>query len=133
MSNTKRTIDYVNYDFDELKQNLIDNLKETKTFRDITFDGSNINDLINNISYVGALYGYYINSAANEVFSPTAKRYGNLNKIGQFLNYNARGKVSSSVDVIGGLNPEYVIGKQGEYIEIPAYSVFPSTKPTVCS
>jgi hypothetical protein len=130
MTDQTRTIAYVNYDFDTLKSDLINQLVETDVFKDINIEGSNINTFVSLISYVGALYGYYINSAANEVFLPTAKRYNNLNKIGQLLRYDARGVVSAEVDVIGGLTPEYVYGKKGEFIEIPAYSIFPSTKPT---
>jgi hypothetical protein len=130
MTDQTRTISYVNYDFDTLKGDLINQLVETDVFKDINIEGSNINTFVNLISYIGALYGYYINSAANEVFLPTAKRYNNLNKIGQLLRYDARGVVSAELDVVGGLTPEYVYGKKGEYIEIPAYSIFPSTKPT---
>lgn len=126
----KRTIDYTAFDFDELRDEIIDNLIETRTFRDINFEASNIRTLIDQWSYIGSHFGYYINSAANEVFSPTAKRYKNINKIGQLLNHDARSVISSKLDVIGNLNPEYVLGKETEYIEIPAYSIFPSTKRT---
>jgi len=132
MSNViqKRTIDYTNYDFDALHDDLINQLQETEVYKDVNIKGSNINTFVDLISYVGSLFGYYINSAANEVFLPTAKRYNNLNKLGQLLKYDARGVVSSKVDVVGVLNPEYVYGKEGQYIEIPAYSLFPSTKAT---
>jgi hypothetical protein len=130
MTDQSRTINYINYDFAALKADLVQQVIEMDVFKDINYAGSNINNWTDLISYIGALYGYYINSAANEVFLPTAKRYNNLNKIGQLLRYDARGVVSAEVDVIGGLNPEYVYGKVGEYIEIPAYSLFPSTKPT---
>lgn len=130
MTDQSRTINYVNYDFAALKADLITQITEMDVFKDINYAGSNINNWTDLISYIGALYGYYINSAANEVFLPTAKRYNNLNKIGQLLRYDARGVVSAVLDVVGGLNPEYVYGKAGEYIEIPSYSLFPSTKPT---
>jgi hypothetical protein len=130
MTDQTRTINYVNYDFDAMKSDILKQLSETDVFKDVNIKGSNINNWADLITYVGSLNGYYINSAANEVFLPTAKRYNNLNKIGQLLRYDARGVVSSEVDVVGGLTPEYVYGKQGEYIEIPAYSIFPSTKPT---
>lgn len=129
-SNVKRTIDYTSYDFEVLRDELIQYLNETGTFKDANFLGSNIRTMTDLISYIGALFGYYINSAANETFLPTAKRYKNLNKIAQLLRYDPRGVVSSSVDVIGSLNPEYVFGKENEFIEIPAYSSFPSTLPT---
>lgn len=130
MADQSRTISYINYDFAALKTDLVTQITEMDVFKDINYSGSNISNWTDLIAYIGALYGYYINSAANEVFLPTAKRYNNLNKIGQLLRYDARGVVSAELDVIGGLNPEYVYGKAGEYIEIPSYSLFPSTKPT---
>lgn len=126
----KRTIDYISYDYDALKADLISFLNETASFRDADYVQSNINTLVGLFSYIGALFGYYINSAANEVFLSTAKRYKNLNKIAQMLRYDPRGVESASVDVIGSLIDEYVFGKAGQYIEIPAYSMFPSTLPT---
>lgn len=126
----KRTIDYTSFDFDVLRQELISYLQETNSFKDADYVASNIRTWIDISSYIGALFGYYINSAANEVFLPTAKKYKNLNKIAQMLRYDPRGKISSTVDVIGYLNPEYVYGKQNQFIEIPAYSIFPSSQPT---
>lgn len=126
----KLTIDYTSYDIDAIKSELINYLKETQTYKDADFTQSNINTLVTIWAWLGSLNGYYINSAANEVFLPTAKRYKNLNKIAQMLRYDARGVESASLDVVGALNPEYVYGKEGQYIEIPAYSLFPSTKST---
>jgi hypothetical protein len=130
MTDQTRTITYVNYDYDTVKNDLINQFTETDVYKDINIAGSNINNLTTLMSYIGSLFGYYIQSAANEVFLPTAKRYNNLNKLGQLMRYDARGVSSSKVDVIGSLTPEYVYGKSGEYIEIPAYSIFPSTKQT---
>lgn len=126
----KITIDYTSYDIDAIKSELITYLQETQTFKDADLTQSNINTLLTIWAWLGSLNGYYINSAANEVFLPTAKRYKNLNKIAQMLRYDARGVESAVLNVVGALNPEYVFGKEGQYIEIPSYSLFPSTKPT---
>lgn len=126
----KRTIDYISYDYDALKADLINFLNETGTFKDADFVQSNINTITGLFAYIGGLFGYYINSAANEVFLSTAKRYKNLNKIAQMLRYDPRGVESATVDVVGSLLDNYVFGKAGQYIEIPAYSIFPSTLPT---
>jgi len=133
MSNTskeKKTISYTNFDFQEIINEISNNLRETSTYKDFNIDGSNIRVLIEQIAAIGSQNSYYNQAAANENFKPTAKLYKSLNKIGNTLRYNARGRLSSEVDVIGSLNPEYVFGKIGKYIEIPAYSVFPSDTPT---
>jgi hypothetical protein len=129
-TNIKRTIDFTSFDFEALRDELISYLQETESFRDASFVQSNIRTVLDAVSYIGALFGYYTNSAANEVFLPTAKRYKNLNKIAQLLNYDARGVESATVDVIGSLNAEYVFGKENEYIDIPAYSSYPSDLAT---
>lgn len=126
----KRTIDYISYDFDALRDDLVNLLNETATFKDASYVQSNIRTLTDLFAYIGALFGYYINSAANEVFLSTAKRYKNLNKIAQMLRYDPRGVESADVDVVGSLIDNYVFGKSGQYIEIPAYSLFPSTLAT---
>lgn len=126
-----RTINYTAYDFESLRSELIAYIKETNSFKDIDAMGSNIRTYTDIVAYVGQLFGFYINSAANEIFQPTAKKYKNLLKIAEFLRYEARGITSSNVDVIASLSPEYVISKNGQQIEIPAYSIFPSAKPTV--
>lgn len=125
-----RNIDYTAYDFESLRNELIDYLQETGSFKDVQFVSSNIRTFVDLFSYIGALFGYYINSAANEVFLPTAKRYKNLNKIAQLLRYEPRAVTSAKVDVVANLDPEYVFSKESVGIEIPAYSIFPSTKRT---
>jgi hypothetical protein len=126
----KDIINYAATDFDAIKSELINFIRETKTFKDVDVEASNINTLIGLYAWLGANFGYYINAVANEPFLSTAKRYKNLNRIAKLLNYNPRGYISSTVDVIGSLTPEYCYGKKDVYIEIPAYSIFPSTKPT---
>lgn len=130
MTDQTKTINYTNIDFDALKNDILKDLSEKEVFKDANFQGSNVNNIVDIMAYVGAMESYYINSAVNESFRTTAKRYNNLNKLGQNIGYNARGLVSAMVNVVGNLKPEYIYGKTGEYIEIPAYSIFPSTKPT---
>lgn len=123
-------IDYTTTDFDALKNELIGYLKETKSFKDVEYVSSNINTLVQLHAYMGSLFGFYINSIANEAFLPSAKRYKNLNRIATLLDYNPRGNSSSTVTAVGSLTPEYCFGKEGVYFQIPAYSKFPSNKST---
>lgn len=127
---SSNTINYSAIDFDALKSELINYLKETNSFRDANFVNSNIGTLVELHAYIGSLFGYYINSIANEPFLPSAKQYKNLNRICKILSYNPRGTQASSVDVVGSLLPEYCFGKEDQYFEIPAYSNFLSNKPT---
>jgi len=124
------TIDYTAYDFDVLKNELIEYLRETQTFKDAEFQASNINTLVGLYAYLGSLFGYYTNSVANEVFLPSAKRYKNLNRICSLLAYYPRGDKAATVDAIGSLSAEYCLGKEDIGFEIPSYSIFPSIKKT---
>jgi hypothetical protein len=126
----KKSIDYTKIEFTDLRNELISYIKETNTFKDIDVEGSNIKTFVDIFAYIGQLFGFYIYASANEVFLPTAKKYGNLVKIAELLRYEARGTTSAKVNVIGSLNPEYVFSKDGQQIEIPAYSIFPSSKQT---
>lgn len=128
--NESRSLRYTTYDFSEIIDELVQYLGQTNTYKDADFDGSNIRVLMETLAIVGSQNSYYVHAAANEVFLPTARLYKNINKIAYTLRYNARGKTSANLNVVGALNPEYVYGKANEYIEIPAYSVFPSNTPT---
>lgn len=123
-------IDYTTIDFDALKEELINYLKETKTFKDVEYASSNIRTLVELYAYLGSLFGYYINATANEPFLPSAKRYKNLNRIARLLAYSPRGDKAASASVVGSLVPEYCFGKEDIYFEMPAYSIFPSNKPS---
>lgn len=125
-NNIVNNIDYTTIDYDAIRAELIQYLRETGTYKDVDFASSNINTLVGLYSYLGSLFGYYINSIANEPFLPSAKRYKNLNRIARLLNYNPRGYKSSTVDIIGSLDPLYCLGKENQFFEIPAYSLFPS-------
>ena len=79
--NETRTIRYTNFDFNEILDELADYLRDTKTFKDFEFDGSNIRVLMELIAMIGSQNSFYIHAAANEVFLPTASLYKNRNKI----------------------------------------------------
>ncbi len=129
-SKEKRTLDYTTFDFNEKLAEYEQYLRDTNTFKDFQAEGSNIRVLMELMAMQGSQNAFYIQAGANEIFKDTAKLYKSLNKIGNTLRYAARGKTSSNVDVVGSLNPEYVYSKISQYIEIPAYSIFPSDTPT---
>ena len=56
--------DYLNIDFNTLSARLKTQIKESATFVDVDYEGSNIATLIELFAYVGDLYTYYINKVA---------------------------------------------------------------------
>ena len=59
-------------DFDQIKANLIEYLKSTKQFTDYDFSGSNLQVILNLISYQAQLNAYSTNMIANESFLSSA-------------------------------------------------------------
>ena len=65
-------------DFDQIKQNLVSYLKSTGQFTDFDFDGSNLQVILNLISYQAQLNAYSANMIANESFLASATLRDNV-------------------------------------------------------
>ena len=65
-------------DFDQIKNNLISYLKSTKQFTDYDFDGSNLQVILNLISYQSQLNAYNTNMIANESFLASSTLRNNV-------------------------------------------------------
>ena len=65
-------------DFDQIKSNLINYLKSTKEFTDYDFSGSNLQVILNLISYQSQLNAYSTNMIANESFLSSATLRDNV-------------------------------------------------------
>ena len=63
MANT--SIDLVGLDFSTIKSNLKNFLKSNTQFKDVDFEGSNINVLLDLLAYNTYLNGYYTNMVAS--------------------------------------------------------------------
>jgi hypothetical protein len=123
-------IDYTLITQEEVREELISLLKRTPAFKDADFQGSNLYELVNVLSYNSALFGYYLNQIANEPFIDSAKLYKNINRIANTLLYNPIGQSSAAVEIVSKLSKEYVLKNNEGFVEIPTYSQFPSTLPT---
>jgi hypothetical protein len=123
-------IDYTKIDQQGIQDELISYLQNTTTFKNVDVKGTTFNELINLLSYNASLFGFYLNQIANEPFLDSAKLYKNLNRIANNLRYNPRGKASALVEVLAKLSKDYTLSNNEGYIEIPAYSSFPSTTTT---
>jgi hypothetical protein len=121
------SIDYTKIDQDEVRNELISLMKRTDSFKDADFVGTVMYDFANNLSYVAALYGFLLNQVANEPFIDSAKQYKNINRISNSLMYNPVGKGSAKVNIASSISKDYVLKNTEGFIEIPAYSLFPST------
>ena len=74
-------------DFDNIKQNLIDYLKSTNRFTDFDFAGSNLQVILNLVSYQAQLNAYTTNMLANESFLASATLRQNVVENANMLGY----------------------------------------------
>lgn len=98
-------------DFDTLKQNFKNYLTSQSIFKDYDFDGSNINVLLDVMSYNSYLNSFYLNMVASEMFLDSAQKYDTVVSHAKELNYNPQSykssvaTVSFSVDTSGISSP----------------------------
>ena len=86
-------------DFDTLKQNFKEYLKAQPIFSDYNFDGSNINVLLDVMSYNTYLNSFYLNMVASEMFLDSAQNYDSVVSHAKELNYLPRSTKSSYAEV----------------------------------
>lgn len=97
MANSSLTLSSV--DFDTLKENFKEFLKTQSSFKDYDFDGSNINVLLDVMSYNSYLNSFYLNMVASEMFLDSAQKYDSVISHAKELNYVPRSARSSSAEV----------------------------------
>ena len=86
-------------DFDTLKQNLKLYLSNQSAFRDYDFEGSNINVLLDVLSYNSYLNSFYLNMIASEMFLDSAQKYDSVISHAKELNYLPISATSSVANV----------------------------------
>ena len=86
-------------DFDTLKQNFKEFLKTQSVLKDYDFDGSNINVLLDVMSYNSFLNAFYLNMVASEMFMDSAQKYDSIISHAKELNYLPRSAKSSSSEI----------------------------------
>lgn len=97
MANT--SIDLVGLDFQTIKTNLKAYLKNNSAFKDVDFEGSNINTLIDLLSYNTYLNSFYTNMVASEMFIDTAQLRDSVVSHAKSLNYTPRSFVSATAEI----------------------------------
>lgn len=98
-------------DFDTLKQNFKDFLRSQTVFKDYDFEGSNMNVLLDVMSYNTYLNSFYLNMIASEMFLDSAQKLDSVISHAKELNYlprsrrSAKAVVSFSLETSGVTNP----------------------------
>ena len=94
---------YVNLDFDEIKQSIRDYLRANTNFTDYDFEGSNLSIIIDALAYNTYITAYNTNMAANECFLDSSTLRENVVALARNIGYvprsrkAARAKISFTV------------------------------------
>jgi hypothetical protein len=102
------SLSLVSLDFDALKANYKSYLKSQSVFRDYDFEGSNINVLLDILSYNSYLNSFYLNMAVSEGFLDSAQMRSSVISHAKELNYtprsarSAKGVVNLSIALTSG-------------------------------
>jgi hypothetical protein len=120
MANTN--IDLVGLDFASLKNNLTTFLKTNTQFKDLDYEGSNINVLLDVLAYNAYLNAFYTNMVASEMFLDTAQLRDSIVSHAKELNYVPRSFTSAKAAIKVNITPASPIST----LLIPKYTSFSS-------
>ena len=118
MANT--TIDLVGLDFNSLKNNLKSFLQNNTQFKDLDYEGSNINLLLDVLAYNTYLNSFYTNMVASEMFLDTAQLRDSVVSHAKELNYTPRSFASAQAQITVDITPTSNVTS----IVVPQYTSF---------
>lgn len=121
MANT--SVSLVGLDFNTIKNNLKNFLKTNTAFKDMDFEGSNINVLLDVLAYNTYLNGYYTNMIASEMFLDTAQLRDSIVSHAKELNYLPRSYISAEATVNVAITP---VSSAVTSVVVPKYTSFTS-------
>jgi len=95
----KSNIQLGSLDYDTIKNDIKNYLKDQSTLQDYDYEGSAINVILDILAYNTLYYGYYSNMVANEMFLDTAQREESLISLVKPLGYVVPGKTCSKARI----------------------------------
>jgi hypothetical protein len=116
MANT--SISLTALDFDSLKSNFKDYLTSQSVFKDYNFEGSNMNVLLDVMSYNSYLNAFYLNMVASEMFLDSALKLDSVVSHAKELNYLPKSAKSAVANV------SFTVVYDGSPLTIPKGTVF---------
>ena len=93
------SVSLTSLDFDSLKAGFKDYLTSQAQFKDFNFEGSNMNVLLDVMSYNTYLNAFYLNMVASEMFLDSAQKYDSVVSHAKELNYLPKSAKSSLATV----------------------------------
>jgi hypothetical protein len=100
------SINLIDLDFNALKTSLKEHMKSQSRFQDYDFDGSNMNVLLDVLTYNSYLNSFYLNMVASEMFLDTAQLRDSVVSHAKELNYLPRSFRSAYANVSIDVTPD---------------------------
>lgn len=122
--------DYLNIDFDTLKERLKTQIKKESEFNDVDYEGSNIATLIEMMAYVSEINTYYLNKIAQNLYLDTVGLYENAHRLARLRGYNPKGPISGETTLTITVSLTGSEVDAGDVIEIPAWFTFDTGETT---
>jgi hypothetical protein len=114
-------LDISELDFETIKSQFKDYLRNQTQFKDYNFEGSNMSVFLDVLSYNTFQNNFYTNMAINEMFLDSAVLKNSVMSHAKELNYLPRSRSSARAVVTTTITDATVLGQT---ITIPAYSTF---------
>lgn len=116
-------------DFDTLKQNFKNYLQSQSVLKDYDFEGSNINVLLDVMSYNSYLNSFYLNMISSEMFMDSAQKLDDVVSHAKELNYVRQSNKSSEAFLnfnieCTGISGSFVIPKGTSFYGINSNGTF---------
>jgi hypothetical protein len=117
------SLNLTSLDFDTLKGNFVTFLKSQDIFKDYDFSGSNMNVLLDVMSYNSFLNSFYLNMVASEMFLDSAQKLDSVISHAKELNYTPQSYKSSVSFINMTIDTTGIIGT----FSIPQGTLFSGT------
>ena len=113
-------------DFESIRNNLKNFLKNQSEFTDYDFEGSGMSVLLDILAYNTHYMGYYLNMVGNEAFLDTAQLRASVLSHAKHTNYLPSSMKSSSTTVNIVVTPEGLEDTTASQLTLPKYTRFVS-------
>ncbi len=103
----QKNIPITDLDFDAIKANLTEFLKDQDQFKDLNFEGAGINIMLDLLAANTHYHSFYINMVANEMFIDSAVTRDAIVSLAKHLGYTPRSVISATarVKVVSATDP----------------------------
>lgn len=91
--------EYLDTDFQTVKKRLSDLMKESDTFWDYNYEGSNITMLIELIAYLTELSTYYSNKIVKNLYPDSAELFETMHSIASIRGYRTKGYIAPQLNM----------------------------------